>query len=335
VVENNTYKYQYFLKDHLGNTRVAFDEYGGIVQENDYYPFGLCHTNNDLATGSTQKYLYNGKELQEETGWLDYGARFYDPALARFHTVDPLAEDYNFQSPFVYAANSPIFFIDYNGEGPIANWIKRRVEKSGGVFIPQVSLEFGLGAGPLGGGYNETHGVGFDKSGVTSFVVSGYTEDYTGFEGPSSFGFIRDKDANTTYDFLAKTITEASLGPIDIVGVEEEGGKGVEIGLGASGKTLTTKISESASVSWDEFDAMDKEMSFSNKSQKFRLKIGDPIKGKNGKVTGYKAIYNLDITSKAGETKTISVSGTTGANNYGSSNFVFKSYEYKNEEECN
>ena len=59
-----------------------------------------------------EHYLYNGKELQEELGWYDYGLRFYDPSLARFHTLDPLAEKYYFQTPFAYAANNPILFLD-------------------------------------------------------------------------------------------------------------------------------------------------------------------------------------------------------------------------------
>ena len=45
----------------------------------------------------------------------DYGARFYDPALARFHTVDPLTEKNHSQSGYVYAANNPIKYIDFMG----------------------------------------------------------------------------------------------------------------------------------------------------------------------------------------------------------------------------
>lgn len=76
------------------------------------------------TTLSENKYLYNGKELQDEQlggvnlDWYDYGSRYYDPALARFHTIDPKAETFKFQSPYTYAANNPILFIDENGEGP-------------------------------------------------------------------------------------------------------------------------------------------------------------------------------------------------------------------------
>ncbi|NOY49659.1 MAG: RHS repeat-associated core domain-containing protein [Chlorobi bacterium] len=65
----------------------------------------------------TNNYKYNGKELQTDFGldWYDYGWRFYDPQLARFHTLDPLAEKYSFQSPFIYGANNPIRFIDFMG----------------------------------------------------------------------------------------------------------------------------------------------------------------------------------------------------------------------------
>jgi RHS repeat-associated protein len=69
-----------------------------------------------FAEDNDNKYLYNGKEFIDDygLGWYDYGARMYDAALERFHTLDSKAESFQFQSPFAYAANNPILFIDKN-----------------------------------------------------------------------------------------------------------------------------------------------------------------------------------------------------------------------------
>ena len=44
-----------------------------------------------------------------------YGARFYDPSLGRFFTQDRFAEKYIDFSPYQYAANNPIFYLDADG----------------------------------------------------------------------------------------------------------------------------------------------------------------------------------------------------------------------------
>jgi len=134
---------EYNLTDHLGNVRVTFNENGIVEQEDSYYPFGMTMNGLNYLTANDQidknKYLYNGKEIQEDFGldWYDYGARFYDAQLGRWHVPDPMAEKRSWLSTYQYAQNNPIFRIDADGmlDEPIVKngkLIGYRVEKGQG-----------------------------------------------------------------------------------------------------------------------------------------------------------------------------------------------------------
>ncbi|KIC02126.1 hypothetical protein OA88_10375 [Flavobacterium sp. JRM] len=109
--------------DHLGNVRLSYAQNPStkkveILEENNYYPFGLKHQGyNTLNLQAGYKYKYNGKELQEELGLdvYDYGARNYDAAIGRWMNIDPLAEMSRRYSPYTYALNNPVYFIDPDG----------------------------------------------------------------------------------------------------------------------------------------------------------------------------------------------------------------------------
>ncbi len=81
-------------------------------------PFGYEISNGSPANPKNE-YLYNKKELQEELGQYDYGARFYDPLIARWNVVDAKAEKYSSTSQYAYVSNNPVISIDPNGDEKI------------------------------------------------------------------------------------------------------------------------------------------------------------------------------------------------------------------------
>lgn len=123
------WRYEYAIRDHLGNTRLMFADQGTtpdgvissseILQENHYYPFGMNMEGpwlNNVATRDS-KYMYNGKELEDDFGLniYAYGFRYLDPAINRFISVDPLALDFPELTTFQYASNRPVDGIDLDG----------------------------------------------------------------------------------------------------------------------------------------------------------------------------------------------------------------------------
>jgi RHS repeat-associated protein len=99
----------FLLKDHLGSTRVVMDATGLVRTYYDYDALG-----NVIRIGTTNevKYQFTGQEF-DETGLHNYRARLYDSDLGKFYAADPAGQ---FASPYLYAGNNPIVFVDPNGQ---------------------------------------------------------------------------------------------------------------------------------------------------------------------------------------------------------------------------
>ncbi|MDH6342441.1 RHS repeat-associated protein [Parabacteroides sp. PFB2-12] len=113
-IENNVY--HCYLKDYLGNTRLVVTPTDNYYQWLNYYPFGMLY--GDRGDQGRQQMKYGGKEFEDKHGLYlyDFEARYYDPALGGFLTMDPLAEKYYSTSPYAYCANNPMRYVDLHGD---------------------------------------------------------------------------------------------------------------------------------------------------------------------------------------------------------------------------
>ncbi|KAF4571716.1 hypothetical protein EYR40_008236 [Pleurotus pulmonarius] len=150
----------YFHTDHLGSITAVSDESGDIITQYEYDPYGQVRI---IKGADVSRYKFSGKE---KFGDLYYfGARFYDPEIGRFLTIDnyPLSMEGIKPSTFnmyLFSRNDPINFIDLNGNVPWWHWLVDAVLVAVGIaclFIPVVGSIIGgalIGAGVNGFGYD-------------------------------------------------------------------------------------------------------------------------------------------------------------------------------------
>jgi RHS repeat-associated protein len=122
MVKEAGYMFVYLSYEDQSNNYVYFDDFKvtvtptSILQNNEYYPFGLQTAASWTRDNTTNKYLYDaGSELNSTTAMYDLPYRNYDAALGRFFQVDPLAHKSSDFTPYHYAGNNPIIANDPSG----------------------------------------------------------------------------------------------------------------------------------------------------------------------------------------------------------------------------
>jgi RHS repeat-associated protein len=109
---------------HATNTTVVLPMNGGIDEVNIFKKalsqsdIAKLAQRQPLAEGDEYRYAFNGKEKENgdfgDTSY-DYGFRIYNPRIGKFLSVDPLTKSYPMLTPYQFASNSPMRFVDIDG----------------------------------------------------------------------------------------------------------------------------------------------------------------------------------------------------------------------------
>ncbi|MEK6153144.1 RHS repeat-associated core domain-containing protein [Flavobacteriaceae bacterium 3-367] len=292
------YDYIYQYKDHLGNIRLAYHNSGTpssptlqIREENNYYPFGLKHKGyNGGLIGRNHKFGFGGKEEQEELGldWVDITARNYDPALGRWMNSDPLAEQMRRHSPYNYAFDNPVYFLDADGMMPTS---------TGDPVKKIVSSQ-------TSGNVNPTRTVTFAGRGNSNYDVGTLTPKY-GFRGGdfhthtlptsgrSTVGVSVEFSTTGDGDFSAVTALTGSTAPEFVYSVSSK---------------VTTTTSQFFDSDGNKVDSIDNASSFSVVRSTETTTVNVGIGGE---------VPSTASVSNSNETTTYDVTGKSGFSDFG------------------
>ena len=262
---------------------------GPIIRVDDYYPFGMAFNTGTLTGALTNKYLYNGKELQQELGldWYDYGARMYDASLGRWFVIDPLSDKYNSFSPYIYTLNNPIIFIDEDGREVVFNYSGCGA-KGGGVVSLGMSIQIGTA--------KDDHGTTFYSAGSYQ-RFDDFNSSKPGFVVGGDFALANwsryiDRESKTFKESINREAPlEISVLPFNIIVSDHGFGYGFDLGLGAAFGMINFDEVTSYSFSSEETEAIAamEDVVLSNLNVENIIDIKD----KNGNITGREGYLNI------------------------------------------
>ena len=110
----------YFHNDVAGSPVAATNEVGAVIWRESYRPYGERRINS--ASASDSKVWFTSRRQDVDTGLVYMGARYYDPMVGRFISMDPVGFDegnLHSHNRYAYANNNPYRYVDPDGRVPV------------------------------------------------------------------------------------------------------------------------------------------------------------------------------------------------------------------------
>ncbi len=226
TVSGSTVTFHYYTQDYLGNNRAVINgSTGAIEQTVAYYPYGGIIADLGNPTGG-QPYKFGGKELITANGLneYDFGARQYYSAVPGFTKPDPLCENTQWLSPYLYCGNNPVNAIDPDGRRTIVKDLgEERFQIIGGELDDDLSIYLNDKNGPIIG--VTTSNTSFYNSDKGEWAISSVIDlnDRSGTEflsklendSPNLVNYMWNARGNHKYDFKNTNGTDQKIDNID------------------------------------------------------------------------------------------------------------------------
>jgi RHS repeat-associated protein len=198
-----------------------------------------------FSAGGSYRYGFNGKEEDDDVkgdgNQQDYGMRIYDPRLGRFLSVDPLTKTYPYYSPYQFAGNTPIKFIDLDGLEPAA---PQTVDTRGKKIYHNVEPGTRKPYNSSGGENTFNMQPSLDAVGINKMVPPGVVHDLLAEGSQSALQFREYTNTNTAF-FISPNAKGSDGAWINLMLGNYMWGEGYENWVFPEGSTMTSSVKNS------------------------------------------------------------------------------------------